>query len=120
MRPGPTGPNDWNDNLLVLGDFNLDRLDDPLYQAFVSTGLWPPAELNHVPRTIFDNDKTSHFYDQIAWFSAPDGSPCSVTDLHRARRLVRLRPLRLRQGLSRTQLSWRISDHFPLWVEFTI
>ena len=53
----------------MLGDFNLDRRGDPLYAAFLSTGLWPPAELDHVPRTVFDNDKESHFYDQIAWFS---------------------------------------------------
>jgi hypothetical protein len=46
-------PNDWNSNLIVLGDFNLDRIGDPLYEAFVSTGLWPPAELNTVPRTIW-------------------------------------------------------------------
>ena len=98
MRAWADRPDDWNDNLLVLGDFNLDRLDDPLYQAFAATGLFPPAELNHVPRTIFDNDKTSHFYDQIAWFSAPDGtSLLALPDPHRPRRLVRLRPLRLRQ-----------------------
>lgn len=39
MLTGP--PNDCYDNLLILGDFNLDRLDDPLYQAFVSTELFP-------------------------------------------------------------------------------
>jgi hypothetical protein len=55
----------------VLGDFNLDRIGDPLYEAFISTGLWPPTELNAVPRTIFDDDKTKHFYDQLAWFSNP-------------------------------------------------
>jgi hypothetical protein len=22
------------------------------------------------------------------------------------------------QGLTRTEISWRISDHYPLWVEF--
>jgi hypothetical protein len=26
-------------------------------------------------RTIFDDDKNRHFYDQIAWFSEPDGTP---------------------------------------------
>lgn len=69
MRRWADRPQDWNRNLLVLGDFNLDRIDDPLFDAFASTGLWPPTELNHVPRTIFDDDKSQHFYDQIAWFS---------------------------------------------------
>jgi hypothetical protein len=76
MHDWAVRPNDWNSNLIVivLGDFNLDRIGDPLYEAFISTGLWPPAELNAVPQTIFDDDKTKHFYDRLAWFSTPDGT----------------------------------------------
>jgi hypothetical protein len=74
MRDWADRPNDWNNNLMVLGDFNLDRIGDPLYEAFVNSGLWPPTELNNVPRTIFDDDNTRHFYDQIAWFTNPDGT----------------------------------------------
>lgn len=47
-------PNDWNSNLVVLGDFNLDRIGDQHYKAFISEGLWPPAELNAVPWTVTD------------------------------------------------------------------
>ncbi|HSN37946.1 MAG TPA: hypothetical protein VLT34_16490 [Arthrobacter sp.] len=93
---------------------------DPLYEAFVSTGLWPPAELNTVPRTIFDDDKTRHFYDQLAWFSKPDGtsllrglaygqqagSSDFIPHVHR--------------GLTRNEVSWRISDHYPPWCEFLL
>jgi endonuclease/exonuclease/phosphatase family metal-dependent hydrolase len=120
MRAWADRPGDWNDNLLVLGDFNLDRLDDPLYQAFASTGLFPPAELNHVPRTIFDNDRTRHFYDQIAWFSQPDGTSLLRSLTHTDHGGSFDFVPHAFTGLSRTQLSWRISDHFPLWVEFTI
>src|SRR6266498_3697817 len=49
------GGDAWGTNLIALGDFNIDRQDDPLYQAFTSTGLRPPAGLHHVPRTIFDD-----------------------------------------------------------------
>ncbi|MET3173207.1 UNVERIFIED_ORG: hypothetical protein ABIB52_001035 [Arthrobacter sp. UYCu721] len=59
-----------------LGDFNLDRIGDPLYEAFVNTGPWPPTELNTVPGTIFDDNNTRHFYDQIACFANPDGACC--------------------------------------------
>jgi hypothetical protein len=31
-------------NLLALGDFNIDRIGDPLFEAFTSTGLTPPAD----------------------------------------------------------------------------
>ena len=60
---------------MTLGDFNIDRRDDPLYQAFTSTGLRPPDALNFIPRTIFDDPDPAappdrrHFYDQIAWFT---------------------------------------------------
>jgi hypothetical protein len=33
---------------MVLGDFNLDRIGDPLYEAFTAAGVWPPTELNQV------------------------------------------------------------------------
>jgi hypothetical protein len=106
---------------MALGDLNIDRQGDPLYEAFVSTGLRPPDGLNHVPRTIFDDPNPAaspdrrHFYDQIAWFSSgraalsfPDTN-AGTFDFTRAG---------LIPAASTQQLSWRISDHFPLWVEF--
>ncbi|SFN60566.1 endonuclease/exonuclease/phosphatase family protein [Mycetocola miduiensis] len=120
MRAWADRPHDWNDNLLVLGDFNLDRIGDPLFEAFVSTGLWPPAELNDVPRTVFDNDRSKHFYDQIAWFSGPNGASLlhSLTYSMRAGSFDFLP--NLLGGLTRSEQSWRISDHYPLWVEFRL
>jgi len=123
MRGWADRPQDWNRNLLVLGDFNLDRIDDPLFQAFASTGLWPPTELNGIPRTIFADDRTRSFYDQIAWFTDPasPGAPDLLEGLTYTRRgggfdfLPHVLP-----GLTKTQVSWRISDHYPLWVEFDI
>jgi endonuclease/exonuclease/phosphatase family metal-dependent hydrolase len=114
----------WGINLMTLGDFNIDRKDDPLYQAFVSTGLDPPDALNYVPRTIFeDPDPQSdpdhgHFYDQIAWFTGTQGTPVLSLDYRNAGMF------NFADGLipatTTTQLSWRISDHFPLWVEFGV
>lgn len=120
MRNRRDRPNDWNSNLMVLGDFNLDRLDDPLYDAFVSTGLFPPVELNEVPRTIIDNDRTRHFYDQIAWFSEPTGESMLESLAYTRRGGSFDFVPHVFQGLSRPQLSWRISDHYPLWVEFEL
>lgn len=123
MRSWADRPNDWNRNLLVLGDFNLDRKDDPLFQAFMSTGLWPPAELDKVPRTVFDDDNQHHFYDQIAWFSdtSKPGPPSlldglTYTGLGGSFNFV---PHVLR-SLTAAQLSWRLSDHYPLWVELAL
>jgi len=111
---------DWSSNLLVLGDFNLDRVGNPLYEAFIATGLWPPAELNALPRTIFDDDKDRHFYDQLAWFSTPDGRTQleHLTYTHRAGSFDFVP--HVYPSLTRTELSWRVSDHYPLWAEFGV
>lgn len=103
----------WNHNLIVLGDFNIDRVGDPLYEAFVSTGLSTPPALDSLPRTIFKEVK---HYDQIAWFSGQNGRPhlslCyqtgGVFDFTEC----------VMQDLSSTAISWRISDHLPVWTEF--
>ncbi|WP_051442241.1 endonuclease/exonuclease/phosphatase family protein [Arthrobacter sp. H14] len=110
----------WNENLLVLGDFNLDRKDDPLYEAFTSTGLQPAPELNGVPRTIFNNDNSGHFYDQIAWFGNEDGSNLlkSLDYTGQAGHFDFL-PHAF-DDMTNNQISWRISDHYPLWTEFKI
>jgi endonuclease/exonuclease/phosphatase family metal-dependent hydrolase len=112
----------WGGNLIALGDFNIDRQDDPLYQAFTATGLQPPDGLNHVPRTIFDDPDPAappdhrHFYDQIAWFADVPGVP--VLSLGAVNAGMFDFTGGLIPAASLVQLSWRISDHFPLWVEF--
>ena len=55
----------WGQSLITLGDFNIDLQHDIAYDAFVSTGLFVPDDLQGISRTIF-NKVT--FYDQIAWF----------------------------------------------------
>lgn len=119
MKRWADRPSDWNQNLLVLGDFNIDRRDDPLFEAFISTGLWPPPALNTVPRTIFNDDKKKNFYDQIAWFSTESGDSL-LTGLGFGRAghfdfLAHTYP-----ELTKNEVSWRMSDHYPLWVEFTL
>ena len=47
--------NRFHDNLLALGDLNIDRDGSPLYDAFVSKGLTIPDFLVDLPRTVFDD-----------------------------------------------------------------
>ena len=103
--------------LLALGDFNIDRAGDPLFEAFTSTGLTPPAELNGIPRTIFDQPGSGHFYDQIAWFTGTGGIPALTLQYAGAGGFDFVPHLMTR--LTKPELSWRISDHYPLWVEFS-
>ena len=108
---------DWNHNLMALGDFNIDRRGDRLYDAFTSTGLTPAPGLSDTPRTIFESGK-DNFYDQIAWFVDERKGPLLTLNPAAAGSFDFV-PL-LQGSLDLVSLSWKISDHYPLWVEFAL
>ena len=98
-------------NLIVLGDFNIDeRGSNPLFQAFVSTGLQVPAQLENLKTTYGTKPK---FYDQIAWFSGEMNLILKAAgSIDFARDVF--------QEMSLRSMSYRVSDHLPLWAEFKI
>lgn len=112
--------NTWGHNMICLGDFNIDREGDDLFDAFTSTGLTPAPQLNAEPRTIFDqpDDKQKHFYDQIAWFTDEHKSPALSLECLSAGSYDFV-PL-LQDDRTKEKLSFHISDHYPLWVEFAL
>ncbi|MCA9976427.1 MAG: endonuclease/exonuclease/phosphatase family protein [Anaerolineales bacterium] len=112
--------NNWDHNLIALGDFNIDRQGDALYDAFVSTGLFIPDDMHHVPRTIFSDAEKPKFYDQIAWFTEEGGVPALSLKYIRGGGFDFTQTALKTLNLTDVQLSWRISDHYPLWVEFAI
>ncbi len=115
--------NGWDHNVIALGDFNIDRRGDALHDAFVSSGLDIPADLQEVPRTIFSDPEKPHlnkFYDQIAWFTGRHGSPALSLKYLRGGFFDFTKAALKSRGLSKAQLSWRISDHYPLWTEFSV
>jgi exonuclease III len=107
---------EFNRNLIALGDFNIDRRDDPNWKAFTGQGLSPPYELLDLPRTIFDKPKDNSFFDQIAWFTKGDREALTLGYNGRAGYFPWTNYLL--DSLTSTAKSWRISDHYPLWVEF--
>jgi endonuclease/exonuclease/phosphatase family metal-dependent hydrolase len=114
--------NSWDHNLIALGDFNIDRKGDALHDAFISTGLDIPADLQDVPRTIFsdpEKPELNKFYDQIAWFMGRNGLPALSLQYTEGGYFDFTKSVLSSQGLTKTQLSWRISDHYPLWAEFS-
>jgi endonuclease/exonuclease/phosphatase family metal-dependent hydrolase len=107
----------FNRNLIALGDFNIDRLDDPLFQAFASTGLAAPEALNEVPRNISASKRgTEKFYDQIAWFTK--GTREALTLEYVTAGGVKWTDLLLADAKSNADRKAHISDHYPLWAEF--
>lgn len=113
----------WKHDLIALGDFNIDRKDDELYKAFTSTGLTVPADLLNAPRTIFSDPAKpdlNHFYDQIAWFTQKKDIP-EITLKYVTGGTFDFVPYALSSlKLPKSQLSYRISDHYPLWAEFDV
>ena len=113
---------DYNQNLIALGDFNIDRADDPNYKALVSSGLTVPDELQGLRRTIFDEEDDHSHYDQVAWFTGRTTDQGTVPALSLAyggkagsvdfRKVIRTR--------DKVDLSYRLSDHYPLWVELLV
>jgi endonuclease/exonuclease/phosphatase family metal-dependent hydrolase len=109
---------DFNRNMIALGDFNIDRWDDENAIAFLSTGLTPPDELLDQPRMITDTDTKKHFYDQIAWFTAGNREQLTLRYTRRADRVEWTR--HVLTGTGNVTKSWRISDHYPLWAQFAL
>lgn len=106
----------FDQSLIVLGDFNIDRQGDERYEAFVSTGLKVPEDLYGIRRTVYEG--STKFYDQIAWFQNEQNvSQLSIKYVKGD--LFDFVPHVLNsRNLTASQLSWRISDHLPLWTEF--
>jgi hypothetical protein len=61
--------------LLILGDFGLDRMGDPVYDVLRQSGLTVPLDLNRFPRTLFSSPKKQHYVDHIAWMVDKSGRP---------------------------------------------
>ena len=81
-----------------------------------------PGELINLPRTVFDdpgNPSKSSFYDQIAWFET-GGAALLGLHLRAGGNFNFLPHVYTNEDLSRSSISFRGSDHFPLWVEFGI
>ena len=98
-------------NLIVLGDFNIEarREEDTLYAAFIASGLTVPPPLRDVQTNYAHVVK---HYDQIAWFmgdlSLLSRGPAGVIDYRGT----------VYRELTGRQVTDRVSDHLPLWVEF--
>jgi endonuclease/exonuclease/phosphatase family metal-dependent hydrolase len=107
---------EFNRNLIALGDFNIDRRDDPYWLAFASTGLGAPSPLQEARRNISAaSGGTDKYYDQIAWFQ--DGDLAKLTLEYKSAGSFLWTDYIL-QGMTNPSKKARISDHYPLWVEF--
>ena len=114
-----TDINAYDQNLIALGDFNIDKRGDLLDQTFLAEGLSVPAGLQApaATRSIFDETK---YYDQIAWFDGAGGQPALSMNLLAAGAYDFVPLLWDQATHSKVQFSWMLSDHYPLWTEFSV
>jgi hypothetical protein len=111
-------PDEFNRNLIALGDFNIDRIDDPNWHAFiVEYGLSPPDKLLDVPRTVGQTRGKNSFYDLIAWFTKGSRSALTLR-YHDAGGFIWND--HLLEDVPNSERTWRISDHYPIWTEFLL
>ena len=110
--------NAYDQNLIVLGDFNIDARGDLLDKTFLSEGLYVPDELQSLSRSIFDATK---YYDQIAWFNTADKKRAKLSlEFMSAGNYDFVNTALNNRDLTKQKLSFMISDHYPLWVNFRI
>ena len=103
----------YHEDIIVLGDFNIDRRGDPRFEAFASRGLNVPPQLRNVSTNLATGKKARH-YDQIGWFMGQlqmeYTGRAGTVDFSDA----------VFKELSLRSMSFRVSDHLPLWAEFSI
>lgn len=111
--------NVYHQNLIALGDFNIDERGDLLDKTFISEGLYVPPQLQNetVTRSIFDETK---YYDQIAWFNGTGNQPRLSMEFINGGNYDFVGRALANRTLSKLSLSYLISDHYPLWAEFKI
>lgn len=114
-----TDINAYHHNLIVLGDFNIEKRGDLLDTTFLSEGLFVPPELQNrtVTRSIFD---TTKYYDQIAWFNGAGKQPKLSFNFINGGNYDFIGKTLVNRKVSKRSLSYLISDHYPLWAEFSL
>ena len=109
--------NEYEQNLIALGDFNIDARGDLLNETFISEGLHIAEELQSSTRSIFNETK---YYDHIAWFDGKKGMPQLSLKPVNGGNFDFVGKTLTDRNLSKWQLSFHISDHYPLWMEFEV
>lgn len=111
--------NAYHQNLITLGDFNIDERGDLLDKTFLSEGLYVAEALQDplITRSIFNETK---YYDQIAWFNNNGNVPNLSMEFEKAGNFDFLSTALRNRNISKRSLSYMLSDHYPLWAEFKI
>jgi endonuclease/exonuclease/phosphatase family metal-dependent hydrolase len=100
-------------DIIVMGDFNIPKVGDKLYKAITSKGLRMPSALVGQHGTNLAKKKA---YDQILHYPKHTKSftkHAGVLDFYKKDH----RPLFPGVNMTKTQFTYQLSDHLPLWAQ---
>ncbi|HEX8422643.1 MAG TPA: hypothetical protein VF634_04490, partial [Pyrinomonadaceae bacterium] len=114
-----------DNDLLVLGDFNIPKVDDDLFKALTSSGLQIPKQLKHLRSGDAviggSNLGKNARYDQILHRPTVPENFCNnggvldffIDDAH-------IKELFPKNKYTREKFSYQMSDHMPVWIQINV
>lgn len=111
---------EWAQNVVAAGDFNVVAAGDTTHQALTSTGLQIPEDLLGVRQQVRVGGSGNRQYQLMAWFVEEDGSDCLPVRYLRGGSFDYTGIALADRGLESWQYSSAMSDHLPLWAEFSL
>lgn len=105
-----------DDDIILVGDFNIPKEDDPLFKAITKRGLRIPENLRGAHGSNLKRDKR---YDQILYHADNTQAftgEAGVLDFY----AKDFRPLYPGVQKTKTQFTYELSDHLPLWAELDV
>ena len=104
-------------DIILMGDFNIPKMNDPLYKAITSKGLKAPEAL--MKPDLGSNLTKNKRYDQILHY--PTETKCftnngGVLDFYK-KDIAGLYP---KNTPNKTKFTYELSDHLPLWIQVDV
>jgi len=105
-------------DVILMGDFNIDSFKSELYKAISKYGLTAPKAI--IQSAFGSNLAAKKRYDQILHHPAHTGSVFTdhggVLDYYKGNH----KSLLPYKTLSKTEFTYELSDHLPLWIQLNI
>lgn len=107
-------------DIILLGDFNIPKVNDKLYEAITSKGLKVPKAIRGIGHG--SNLKKNKRYDQILHY--PEHTKCftdnaGVLDFY-TDGIPGISKLFPGEKLSEREFTFELSDHLPLWIQLDV
>ncbi len=103
-------------DIILMGDFNIPKIDDKLFKAITSKGLRIPRKLRGVDGS---NLARKMRYDQILHYPSESNvfsDHAGILDFYAGS----FKPLYPSTRKTKKLLTWELSDHLPLWAHLNV